>query len=102
MNEELKGDTLCPPDVMAITLPAPVEFPGMPLIPNDDCQAITGAGIGEGLVVSCVWVEGDGNGGCGVKCMQPPAEFAHCAMWLPTWHEWITAKIPRIDCKVVR
>ena len=73
-------------------LPAPIEFPSAPFVPDDDCQAITGTGIREGLVVSCVWAEGDGNGGFGVKCMQPPAEFARHAAWLPTWHEWIATK----------
>ena len=87
MDKDLKGNTFCPPDVVAIRLPAPVEFLGTSLAPDDNCQAVTGAGIREGLVVSCKWVEGDGDGGLGVKSTQTPVEFSYCTMWLPMWHE---------------
>ena len=92
MDKELKGNTFCPPNVVAITLPAPVEFPSVPLAPNDDRQAVTGAGIGKGLVVSYEQVERNGDGGLGVKSVQPPVEFSYYAVWFPTWHEQVATE----------
>ena len=72
MHKQLKGDTLCPPDVSPVVVPMLVESPCPPLVADDDCQAMTGAGIGKGLKVECKWVVRDWDGGLGVQFVQPP------------------------------
>jgi hypothetical protein len=57
-----------------------VESPCVPLVANDDHQAMTGAGIQESSVIDCVWVVRDGNGGSGAECVEPPTKFIDCAV----------------------
>ena len=59
----------------------------MPLVTNNDCQAVTGAGIQESLVVNYMRVVWDWDGRSGAMCMEPPMEFVDCAPQLPMWHE---------------
>ena len=70
--QHFKSNTLSPPDVSPVVLPVPAESPGPPLGADDDSQTATGAGIGESLVVSGVQMDGDGDGGFGAQCPQPP------------------------------
>ena len=102
MDKELKGNTFCPSNVVAITLPAPVEFSGMPLASNDDHQAVTGAGIGKGLVVSCEWVEGNGDGDLESRVCSH--QWSSATMLHGSLHGMnrLLPKIPSIDCRAVR
>ena len=69
VDEELESDALCPPDVPSIMFPAVVELPGTPPVADDDCQAVTGAGIRKSMEVKCERVKRDWDGGLRVQCL---------------------------------
>ena len=69
VDEELESDALCPPDVPSIMFPVVVELPGTPPVADDDCQAVTGAGIRKSMEVKCERVKRDWDGGLRVQCL---------------------------------
>ena len=69
VDEELKSDALCPPDVPSVMFPVVVELPGTPPVANDNRQAVTGAGIRKSTEVECERVKRDWDGGLRVQCL---------------------------------